>query len=87
MDFRGSGELVVLTRTEATAALDAYLHNRVALDELVEWADALELRDDVGLEPEAEEELREFLYTLATPAAEGEFTPARARDWRRRLSI
>jgi hypothetical protein len=76
-------ELVVLQRTHVLAALDAVDSGALSRRGLEEWADAVYLRDDVGYEPDARDDLIEFLHIASTPEINGEVD---MNEWRRRLS-
>lgn len=79
--FDSDEELHDLTRTDALRALNRYLDGSLSSDDLRQWADTLEVRDDLGREQDFEEALTEFLFQLATPDLAGELTPDRAADW------
>lgn len=78
-------ELVDLTSMDAVRLLNGYLDGRLSADDCREWAEGLEVRDDVGREPGREEELNEFLFEIATPEVAGALTPQRAQQWIARL--
>jgi hypothetical protein len=78
-------ELVDLTSMDVMQLLNGYLDGRLSADDCREWAESLEVRDDVGREPGREEELAEFLFEIATPEVAGELTPQRAQQWISRL--
>jgi hypothetical protein len=74
-------ELVNLTRADAVRALQDYLSGKVTAEDVHQWADALEVRDDIGREPGFEDELTEFLFEIATPEVAGTLTPELAKQW------
>lgn len=74
-------ELVGLSRADARRVLGAYQERRLSADDCQRWAEALEGRDDVGLEPGYEDRLKDFLFTLATPELTEPLTPALAEHW------
>ncbi|MGI5213374.1 hypothetical protein [Plantactinospora sp. CA-290183] len=74
-------ELVALTRADALRLLRRYLDGDVTAVDCQRWAEALERRDDVGLEPGFEDLLKELLFETATPALFGDLTPALAATW------
>lgn len=78
-------ELVSLTRADAARVLDAFRSGTLTAGECAAWANAVEGRDDVGLESGAEDVLREFLFELSTPEVTRALTQATARDWLQRL--
>ncbi|MGI5215492.1 hypothetical protein [Plantactinospora sp. CA-290183] len=78
-------ELVVLTRLDGMRLLRRYREHDLTAHECQRWAEALEGRDDVGLEPGFEDTIKEFLFEIATPELAGELTPELASGWERTL--
>ncbi|WP_326948645.1 hypothetical protein OG439_07610 [Amycolatopsis sp. NBC_01307] len=74
-------ELVNLTRADATRVLRGYLSGALTAEEAQRWAEALEVRDDVGREQGFEDELTEFVFEMATPEVAGALTSQRAQQW------
>ncbi|MGI5214911.1 hypothetical protein [Plantactinospora sp. CA-290183] len=74
-------ELVALTRADALRLLRRYLHGDLTAVDCQRWAEALEGRDDIGLETGFENLLKGFLFEIATPALFGDLTPALAATW------
>jgi len=84
-DWDSDDELVILVSGDALRVLNGYLSGTLSREEVEQWADALEVRDDVGREPEFEEELGELLFQLATPDVAGELVPDLAKEWIEKL--
>jgi hypothetical protein len=80
-------ELVQLTATTALNILHRFIEGELSAGEIQEWADALEVRDDVGLEPACEVTLRELLFTLATPELSEPLTVVVAQHWQSQLRV
>lgn len=78
-------QLVALTRADACNALDRYLDGHLSSEELEQWANAIEGRDDVGFEPGSEALLKDFVFQMAMPEITTAVTQAVAADWRDRL--
>lgn len=78
-------ELVTLTRSDARRLLAAYVSGVLTASDCEAWANAIEGRDDVGLEEDAEDVLKDFLFEVATPEATHELTTSTAKDWQQRL--
>jgi hypothetical protein len=55
-------ELCVLGRVDALRLLERYQRHELTVAECQRWAEALEGRDDVGLEAGFEDRLKEFLF-------------------------
>jgi hypothetical protein len=67
-----SPPLVVFQRAHVVSGLRRYLAGELQASEVREWAEVVEVRDDLELEPGHAEALREALFTLATPEAQGQ---------------
>ena len=78
--------LVYLTRQHAIDVLERHARGAISDDDLVVWADVLEVRDDVQPEPEFHHVLNELLFELSEPPMTGKALPALAAEWRDRLS-
>jgi hypothetical protein len=74
-------ELRTLTRVDAVRALRRYGAGGLSADELEQWAQALEGRDDVGLEDGYEDLLKDFLFELSTPELTEPITDASISRW------
>jgi hypothetical protein len=78
-------ELVVLRRQDAINLLDSFMSGAVTASDCQAWADAIEGRDDVGLEETTNTLLKDFLFELSTPELTRAFNRTTAREWRRRF--
>lgn len=67
-----SAPLVVLQRQHIIAILERYLARDLGADTVREWAELVELSDDIEFEGGHDEVAQEALFTLATPETEGE---------------
>ena len=63
--------LVLVERHHLRNALTRYVEGSAISEEMEQWAEALESRDDVGFEDGVAELARELLWKLANPALEG----------------
>jgi hypothetical protein len=73
--------LAVLTRADAHRVVTGFLEGSLSAEECEEWANAVEGRDDVGLENGSEELLKEFLFELGTPELTRPLTQSTAKEW------
>ena len=71
--------LVVLRREHVAALLHRYLRGELSVAQVVAWADALEVRDDVGFPDEDSAALQRLLFVLANPEINGDLTFDEAR--------
>jgi hypothetical protein len=62
-----SEPLVVLHARDVLAILDRFLTMELTADQVTDWADRLEVRDDVELEPSYSAQIREWIFQLANP--------------------
>lgn len=79
-------ELVTLTRGDALGLLDEYLRGELTRASFEAWAEAVEVRDDIGMEEGFEDLLRSFIFELANPEIDGQLTKSKAEHWKRRLA-
>ena len=69
MGWDWAGEpLLVLTKEHFLGVMDRYLAGDLSAEQLEEWAESLEKREDVAFSPEAEGVLDETLFCLANPS-------------------
>ena len=84
--FDWDGEPVVeMTSADMVSVLDRYLGGEVTSQQLEGWAEALVGRSDIGLQPGAEELLKQLLFEISTPEINFEITPSQVSAWRRQL--
>ena len=77
-----SEPLIQLRDAHLLTALSDYLDGAADAESLEEWADAVEVRDDIEFTRELHIEI---VYELATPYAAGPLTPDVARAMQRRI--
>lgn len=76
-----SDPLVVLDDEAISHVLQMHLSGEVSATELQEWAEAIEMRDDIELPQDREEMTKKFLFRFANPAIEGPIHRALAEEW------
>jgi hypothetical protein len=76
-----SEPLVTLTAQDAISVLKRCLDGDVSLADLQAWADVLEARDDVALQPSCRDDLRQLQSELSTPELFQPVTIEVVRDW------
>lgn len=74
-----SDELVVLKARQLEAVLARFLSGEVDARWVAAWAEAIEVRDDIGIEPGREELLSAAIFDLANPTINGPLDGARAQ--------
>ena len=74
--------VVILAVDDGVDVLVRHASGEIDDGDLVEWANALEARDDVGLDPRGISELRECLFQLATPELTGKAISQLAEECR-----
>jgi hypothetical protein len=79
------GEVLDLTRADVRIVLNRYLDGSLSAGDLQEWADAVEVREDLGREAGYEEVLGTVIFQLANPILDGEITSDRVQAWLRPL--
>ena len=78
-------ELVILGRDHLKKILNEYLNGQLREGTLNEWAELIEMRDDIGFEPENEDLLKEIIFELANPDINLQITPKRAKEYLQQL--
>jgi hypothetical protein len=71
--------LVLLQRTHIEAILRRYLGGELSAAQVEAWANAVELRDDIGFPDQDSPNLAHLIFVLANPAVNGDLTPESAR--------
>jgi hypothetical protein len=59
--------LVTLTRIQISEVIKQFLNKKITAEELVEWANAVEMRDDIEYEPGHEKIIASSLFELSIP--------------------
>jgi hypothetical protein len=77
--------LVDMERRHVRSVLERYLAGVLTSDDVEEWANAVEMRDDVGHEAAARPLLKEAVDELANPTLNRRLSPTTAQEWLRRL--
>ncbi|WP_431065027.1 hypothetical protein [Methylotuvimicrobium sp.] len=60
-------ELVEVKLSDVTSVLQRYIDGLLKKEELIEWANTIECRDDIGFENGFYDVLKETIYVLANP--------------------
>ena len=71
-------ELTILTRNQLRNFLKIYVEHRIDENEVENWANLIEGREDIGYEANYEGLLKQFIYRLANPYLVGEITRSMA---------
>lgn len=79
-DWDFDGEPVFLDKEDIKNLLTRFIAGSVSMDSVHEWADFLELRDDVDYPEDQEVLLSEVMHDLANPVTEGELTVDRVKQ-------
>lgn len=69
-----SEPLLVLTAEHFISIMDRFLSGQLSADQVEEWAENLEQREDVAFSSERKEILDEMLFCLANPSINYEIT-------------
>ena len=85
LPWDSDGELVTLVRANAIGLLQRYIRGELTRSDLEMWADAVEARDDIGLEQGQEDVLRAFVFETANPTLAEPISPSYAHRWITRL--
>lgn len=81
-----SGEpLLVIKKEDLLRVIDRFLAGSITAEQLQEWAETLEVRDDVSFDPKEEELLDDVFFRIATPEINAPLTPEVVRQLRHEL--
>ncbi len=61
--------LIIITKADFSNVAQYYLDNKISVDELEDWANAVECREDIDFE---NEKIKQFVFELANPIIDGE---------------
>jgi hypothetical protein len=70
----------VLLRRHVSSVLERYLSGEISQAVVVEWADVIELRDDIEPEKGFENSILEIIFELANPILNGKLNSERAHE-------
>jgi hypothetical protein len=84
-DWDCEQDLVVLARLDVVRILHQYRDGQVDASDCRRWAEAVEGRDDIGLEPGCQDLLKQLVFELSTPEISGPWTPGQNKWWAARL--
>lgn len=74
--------LVKLSQSDLAALLDQFTAGRLSAQYLEDWADFLEVREDILT---CSDLVQQFLFEVSTPELFGPITPERAAAWRSQM--
>ncbi|MCK4945423.1 MAG: hypothetical protein KAS59_04090 [Alphaproteobacteria bacterium] len=74
-----------MTRKNIISVLERYLHSELTAENVEDWANAVEIRDDIEFGIKNEETVLDAVYILANPVLEGSLPPEMARSLIERL--
>jgi hypothetical protein len=61
--------LIIITKADFSNVAQSYLDNKISVDELENWANAIECREDIDFE---HEQVKQSVFELANPVINGE---------------
>lgn len=76
-----SVEILIVSRSDVTRIVERYLNGKLQESEVAGWADAIEVRDDLGYEIGHEEILKKFFIETANPDLFGSLNTDKAKTW------
>jgi hypothetical protein len=82
--WASEAEVVTVTAAEVRSMLQRYAAGALSEDDLTRWAQLIEGRDDIALDPVHQEALGMIVFTLANPDINTRMTPEAAKaliDW------
>ncbi|HEV3137213.1 MAG TPA: hypothetical protein VGZ26_04900 [Pirellulales bacterium] len=80
-------ELVVLKTSHVQSVLDRFVAGELTSLDVENWANAIEMREDIGIKPGSEALLNQIIFELANPVICAEITHAFAKQLLARLAV
>jgi hypothetical protein len=80
------GPLFTVTRQHVGGVLSRYLEGQLTSEQVTDWADLVECREDLGYEKGFEEDLKRTVFELANPNLTEPVSPTAAHAIRDKLS-
>ncbi len=77
-DYEGAP--VIVNRSHLKAMLIRFLKGELKIDEVEDWANLIECREDITFEPDYSDELSQIIYQLANPILEGVLSYERCKE-------
>ncbi len=84
-DWDSHENLVTLRRHHVANILRRFIDTSISAAVVEEWADALEVREDVEFEQSPDDVVGRAVNFLANPSLHGLLTPTTAAEWLHRL--
>ena len=73
-------DLVVLNPSHIKNVLSRFIDEEISKEDVNEWANLIELRDDIGFDGETENKVKELIFELANPEITHELSVERATE-------
>jgi hypothetical protein len=78
-------EEVTLTTDHVRTVLERFIDSQLSEQDVEDWANIVEGRDDIGYDEKSKETLIELVFVLANPVLNGSLDLGKARDLLRQL--
>lgn len=69
--------ILIISKQDFTNVLQRCIESEITFDDLTNWANAIECRDDLDFEAE---EMQEIVFELSSPEINGEITKERLQE-------
>ena len=83
--FDSDEELVCIQREDVVSIIDRFVAGNLTAEQVTDWADQVEVRDDLGVEDNHREILRDAIFRLANPNLRDPITLEAVRAIRSKL--
>ncbi len=75
LDWDYEGEPLIVSSSQIQGVLERYLTSEIPANELENWANLIECREDLEFDPDRKNVINDIIFHLANPALQGEITP------------
>jgi hypothetical protein len=81
-----SKEIMLLERVHLKDILSKFINGKISNEEISDWADLVEARDDIGYEISYEDLIKEIIFNLANPEINYPLNSKEAKKYMEKLS-
>jgi hypothetical protein len=74
-------KMILITKSDVKSTLTKFIHDKVQLPILNEWAQLIESREEIVYDRSCSEQIRQLIFELGNPDLHNTFTKQKAFEW------
>lgn len=78
LDWDSDHDVVIITLAEFKNILKRFIANSITVEEITQWAELIESREDIGYEANTRLDIQEIIIEIANPLLNGVFSREQA---------